>query len=74
MSACSKPYDGLSPKGNRKGVIRSPGEDNGGTLHSPGYQNDNLEESIKGLLMDLWDERERHVGHQINQHKVKIQT
>ena len=39
-----------------------------------GHQNDNLEESIKALLMDLRDQRERHVGLQISQHEVEIQT
>ena len=39
-----------------------------------GHQNDDLEESIKALLMDLQDQRERHVGFQISQHEVEIQT
>ena len=39
-----------------------------------GHQNDDLEESIKALLTDLRDQRERHVGLQISQHEVEIQT
>ena len=39
-----------------------------------GHQNDNLEESIKALLMDLQDQRKRHVGLQISHHEVEIQT
>ena len=39
-----------------------------------GHQNDDLEESIKALLTELRDQRERHAGLQINQHKVEIQT
>ena len=44
------------------------------TARRTGHQNDDLEESIKALLMELQDQRERHAGLQINQHKVEIQT
>ena len=43
-------------------------------VRQAGHFNDKLEESVKALIKDLWDQREQHVGLKIDQHGVELQT